>query len=390
MMFDSAKINEERLAQEFIRIAEIPSPSYRERDLADYLKGRLQKLGLDVEEDDAAEKIGGNCGNLLARLPGEERYPALLFCSHLDTVTPAEGVKVILENGVFRSRGDTVLGGDDKAGIAALLEFLEMLRESSHPHGTLEILFTVGEEQGLLGSRNFDCSRLKARFGYVLDSSGKPGAIVTAAPAQNVFHVTVRGKAAHAGFEPEKGVNAIKIASEVIARLQLGRIDAETTANIGVIKGGKATNIVPDAVFIQGEARSLDRKKLEALTAEIVAEFESVSKIPGARSEVRVTREYPEYRLAQEQPVVQFASQAISRAGLEVRLETSGGGSDANIFNAIPGLAVANLAVGMQQTHTTEEYLELEDLVAVVRILWEMLKLSTEGEGSAFDFLEKG
>lgn len=379
-MPETGEVNEKRLVQEFIKIAEIASPSYRERDVADYLKGRLQELGLNVEEDETAGKIGGNCGNLLARLPGDERYPAILFCSHMDTVSPAEGVKVVFQDGVFRSRGDTVLGGDDKAGIASLLELLEMLRESSLPHGPLEILLTVGEEQGLLGSRNFDCSKLKARFGYILDSSGEPGTIIVAAPAQNIFHVTVRGKAAHAGFEPEKGVNAIRIASEVITRLRLGRIDPETTANIGVIKGGKATNIIPDAVFIQGEARSLDRKKLDALTSEIVAEFESISKIPGARSDIRVTMEYPEYRLDPDLPVVKFASKAIARAGLKVRLETSGGGSDANIFNATPGLSVANLAVGMRQAHTTEESLELKDLVAVVRVLREMVKLNTCGE----------
>lgn len=375
-MPDIVKINEERLMQEFIKLAEIPSPSYREREIADYLNMRLQELGLTVEEDDTAAKIGGTCGNLLARLPGDESYPTLFFSSHMDTVTPAEGIKVDFQDGIFRSQGNTILGGDDKAGIAAILEILEMLQENLIPHGPLEILFTVGEEQGLQGSKNFDCSKLKATFGYVLDASGKPGNIIIAAPAQNIFHITVHGKAAHSGFEPESGVNAIRIASEVIARLRLGRIDEETTSNIGIIEGGKATNIVPDTVFIQGETRSLNRQKLNDLTSEIIKEFESISKIPGAKCELDVIFEYPEYHLSSDLPVVQFAREAITRSGLEPRLETSGGGSDANIFNQA-GLDVANLAVGMQGAHTTDETLEFKDLLATVRLLWEMIKLNT-------------
>ncbi len=369
------RINEERLFREFITLAEIDSPSLKERELADYLKNRLQGLGLTVEEDDTAAKIGGSAGNLLAHLPGDEGLAPLLFACHMDTVNPGEGVEVLFEDGVFRSKGDTVLGGDDKAGIASLLEVLEMIRENGQPHCPLEILLTVGEEHGLLGSKNFDTGKLSSKMGYVLDSTGSPGAIITAAPAQNVLYITVKGKAAHAGFEPERGVNAIRIASEAISRLRLGRIDEETTSNVGIIEGGKATNIVPDAVFIQGETRSLDRGKLDAITEEIIGEFEGIKEIPGANSDIRVTFEYPEYRLDPEQETVKFAAAAINRAGLDLRLETSGGGSDANIFNAA-GLPVANLAVGMQNAHTTDEFLDSQDLIHMVRILWEMIQLS--------------
>lgn len=371
-------VNEERLFQEFIKLAEIPSPSLKERELADYLKSRLQGFGFSVEEDETAAKIGGKTGNVLARLPGDERYPSLFFCCHMDTVVPADGVKVIFEDGVFRSEGDTVLGGDDKAGIAALLELLEMIKEQNQSHGMLEILLTVGEERGLLGSRNFDYGKLDADFGYILDSSGSPGAIITAAPAQNILNITVKGKSAHAGFEPELGVNAIRIASEVISRLPLGRIDEETTSNIGIIEGGKATNIIPDSVFIQGETRSLKREKLDDITSRIVKEFEQIKQIPGADCEIKVTMEYPEYRIDPKQYVIEFAAKAMERAGIKPRLESTGGGSDANIFNAA-GLQAANLAVGMQKAHTTEEYLDSRDLVSVVQILWEMIQLSTEG-----------
>ncbi|MGB4504451.1 MAG: M20/M25/M40 family metallo-hydrolase [Syntrophaceticus sp.] len=371
-----SRINKDRLFQEFITLAEIVSPSFKERELADYLKNRLNKLGLTVEEDDTAAKIGGSTGNLLARLPGREEFSPLFFACHMDTVTPCEGIRVIFEDGVFRPHGDTILGGDDKAGIACLLEVLAMLRDGGQPHCPLEILLTVGEEHGLLGSKNFDINRLSSRMGYVLDSNGFPGTIVTAAPAQNVLYITVKGRSAHAGFEPERGVNAIRIASEAISQLRLGRIDEETTSNIGIIEGGKATNIVPDVVYIQGETRSLDRNKLNDITEEIIREFEQIKEIPGAGSDIRVTFEYPEYRLEPDQQVVQFAAEAIKRAGLDVRLEISGGGSDANIFNAA-GMEVANLAVGMQNPHTTDEFLESQDLIDVVHILWEIIQLNS-------------
>jgi tripeptide aminopeptidase len=372
---ESSPINEERLFQEFIKLAEIASPSCRERQIADYLKKRLTELGLAVEEDDTAAKIGGNTGNLLARLPGQEGLEPLFFACHMDTVAPAEGVKVSFKEGVFRSHGDTVLGGDDKAGIACILEVLQVIRHEEPSHCPLEILFTVGEEKGLLGSKNFDISKVTAKTGYVLDATGSPGGIVIAAPAQNVLYITVKGKAAHAGFEPERGVNAIRIASEAISRLRLGRIDEETTSNIGIIEGGKATNIVPDAVYIEGETRSLDRVKLDVITDEITREFEKIKEIPGAKCDVRVVFEYPDYRLEPEQKIVGFAAQAVKRAGLDVRLETSGGGSDANIFNDA-GLQVANLAIGMQNAHTTEEYLESRDIIDVAHILWEMVQMS--------------
>lgn len=376
-------VNVERLTHEFLTLAEISSPSYKERELGNYLIKRLQGLGLFVEEDDAGEKIGGNCGNIFARLEGDEKYQTLLFSAHMDTVQPGEGVKPVLEDGVFRSDGSTVLGGDDKAGIAAVIELLEILREKKIPHGPLEVLFTVGEEQGLRGSKNFDFSRLSAQYGYVLDSSGKPGTIVVAAPTQSILNFTVRGKAAHAGIEPERGINAIQAAAHGLAGLRLGRIDAETTANIGVIKGGKAKNIVPDLVYLEGEVRSLNRKKMEALITEIIENFTKAVEAAGAKSEVRVNFEYPEFRLDLEMPVVRYASLAAEKADLQVRHETSGGGSDANIFNA-SGIPTANLGIGMQQVHTREEFLELHDLIDDVRWLFELVRVVAvrEGEGS--------
>lgn len=368
-------INEERITREFIRLAEIASPSFRERELADYVKYRFAQLGLEVMEDDTGDKIGGDCGNIYARLPGDQNRAAFFLCSHMDTVNPANGVKVVHNDGVFRSEGSTILGGDDKAGIAAIIEVIEMLQRQPLPHGDIEILLTVGEEQGLLGSKHFDSDRLKSNYGYVLDSSGKPGTMIVAAPAQNLLDVIIRGRAAHAGIEPERGINAIQVAGQALAQLTLGRIDAETTANMGVIQGGKATNIIPDSCFIQGEVRSLNRAKMDALTSQIVSEFTRVAQAAGAKSEVRVTFQYPEFRLDKSLSVFKIAAEAAGKAGLKISYETSGGGSDANIINAL-GKTAANLGIGMQQVHTTDEFLLLSDLVADARWLWEIIKFS--------------
>ncbi len=370
-MFDAG-----RLAAEFCRLAEISSPSLRERELADYLRERLTGLGLEVTEDGAGSRIGGNAGNIYARLPGEAGLPAVFFCAHMDTVEPASGVKVACEDGIFRSSGETVLGGDDKAGIAAIIAVLERAAGSTARRGTIEVVFTVAEEQGLLGSKSFDTRLLEARFGYVLDGEGDPGTIVVAAPAQNKIGLAVRGRAAHAGIDPEKGINAIQVAGIALARLRLGRLDAETTANIGVISGGKATNIVPDAVFLQGEARSLRRSRLEEVTREIVETFAQTAAAAGGSSEAVVEFLYPEFHLPESAPVVAVAAEAARRCGLAVRLATSGGGSDANIFNAA-GIPTANLGIGMRRVHTTEEH-----LVAVAAWLWEIVCLAAEGKGA--------
>lgn len=376
-------INEERITREFIRLAEIASPSFRERELADYIKYRFAQLGIDAMEDDTGDKIGGDCGNIYARLPGDKKRAAFFLCSHMDTVNPASGVKVKFKDGVFCSEGSTILGGDDKAGIAAILEVLELLQRRPLSHGDLEILLTVGEEQGLLGSKHFDCDQLQSQFGYVLDSSGNPGSMILAAPAQNLLDIIVRGRAAHAGIEPERGINAIQVAGQALAQLTLGRIDAETTANMGVIQGGKATNIIPDSCFIQGEVRSLNRKKMDKLTSQISSEFTRVADAAGARSEVRVTFQYPEFRLNKGLPVFKLAAMAAGKAGLKVSYETSGGGSDANIINAA-GKTAANLGIGMQKVHTTDEFLHLSDLIADARWLWEIVRLNaglSKGKG---------
>jgi tripeptide aminopeptidase len=273
---------------------------------------------------------------------------------------------------VIYSDGTTILGGDDKSGIAVILETIESLREDDLPHPPLEVVISVGEEVTLRGARLLDKRKLRARGGYVLDAGGPIGTIVTSAPSQDSLQITVYGKKAHAGSEPEKGINAIRVASEAIASMPLGRIDEETTANIGVIQGGVATNIVPDVVLIKGEARSRDDLKLAAQTAAMAAAFHEAAERHGARVEFKFTRSYSTYNWAEETPIVAQAMAAAHRLGLTPILEASGGGSDANVY-AEAGITCAALSTGMADVHTPQEHIAIADMVDATKLLREIL-----------------
>ncbi|MDP3043925.1 MAG: M20/M25/M40 family metallo-hydrolase, partial [Bacillota bacterium] len=276
-------INRRRLVDTFMTLAKTDSVSRRERGVVDHLAGLLADIGLEYFEDEAGQAINGTAGNLIAKVPGTTAGPPLLFCTHLDTVEPGNGVKPRVDGHVIRSAGETILGADDKAGIAAVLEAVRVLKEQELPHPPLELVFTVAEEIGLLGIRELDFSLVKARMGFVLDSDGTPGKVITRAPSQDRIVATVIGRAAHAGINPEDGVNAIQAAAKAIANLPLGRIDEETTANIGVIRGGQATNIVPERVYLEGETRSLDNNKRRSLTEHICQKMTEQVELAGAR-----------------------------------------------------------------------------------------------------------
>ena len=344
------------------------SVSGKERGMADLLKKKLTDLGLEVFEDDTGKKINTGTGNLIARLPGKGGGEPLMFCAHMDTVEPGRGISPVVEGGVIRSSGDTVLGADDKAGIAAILEAVRVIREKDLRHPDLELVFTVFEEGGLLGAKHLDTGLLKARLGYVLDSEGPPGTIVTSAPTQDRITATVYGRSAHAGICPEKGINAIGVAARAIAGMKIGRIDDETTSNIGVISGGKATNIVPDMVNIQGETRSLDRNKKKFQTGLMIEKLEQAAAEAGARVEIKVENLYREFNPAKDSQVVSLALEAAAKLGLEPRITSTGGGSDANIFNE-KGIASAILGIAMQNVHTTEEFIRIEDMAASSRLV---------------------
>ncbi|MDU4959518.1 MAG: M20/M25/M40 family metallo-hydrolase [Sporomusaceae bacterium] len=373
-------VNKERVLQEFFELVRITCRTKAEREVADVLKQKIAsyKWQVDVSEDEVGEKIGGNCGNVYFFLKGNVAgAPAMLLSAHLDCVEPSAGVEPVLKDGIITSAGDTILGGDDKAGVVAIMEALRVVHERNLPHGDIQVVFTVAEEGGVNGSKNMDPSWLKADFGFALDSSGTPGKIVTEAPGQNKIDVVVHGKTAHAGLAPEEGVNAIVVAGKALAALQQGRIDSETTANVGQIRGGGATNIVPDKVELFCEARSRDMAKLEAQTQSMVATFEQVAAENGAKATVTVKKAYGPFVLAADSLPVQTAVRAANAVGLTPSTEATGGGSDANFFNAY-GVPTAVLAVGMSKVHTTDEYIREEHLYQTAAWVTAIIQAASE------------
>ncbi|HIE12937.1 MAG TPA: M20/M25/M40 family metallo-hydrolase [Desulfotomaculum sp.] len=371
-------VNRDRLLSEFLELVQIDSVSGRERKVCDLLKKRLGSLGLQVVEDDAGGTGALAAGNIVARLAATADGPHLLFCAHMDTVEPGEGIKpVVGEDGVVRSRGETILAADDKAGIAAIMEALRTICEQKIEHGEITVAFTICEETGLLGAKRLAPS-VKADFGFVLDSTGPPGGVVVRAPSQDKITATIYGKAAHAGVDPEKGINAIYVAAQAIAAMKLGRIDPETTANIGIISGGKATNIVPDCVYLEGEVRSLANKRRAENTDRICRTIEETARKAKARAEIKVDLLYEGFGFQKEAPVIELVRRAMRRRGIEAVLNQSGGGSDANVLNA-RGIPTVNLSTGMENVHTTDEQIAVTDIVTTAQIVLELV-LCARGE----------
>ncbi|HID02245.1 MAG TPA: M20/M25/M40 family metallo-hydrolase [Desulfobacterales bacterium] len=376
----SYPIKKERLADIFTQLCEIDSPSFEERPIADFMTELLTELGAEsVIEDESARETGSNAGNLIARFPGTVDKAPIFFACHMDTVSPGRGVEVCRTGDIFSSRGNTILGGDDKSGIAALVEMIRVLHEDKLPHGPIEILLTTCEEVGLLGAKNIDSSLVRSKYGYALDSTGI-NRVVTGAPAANRLKIKVHGIAAHAGSNPEQGVSAFCLAARAIADLRLGRLDEQSTANFGLIRGGVARNIVPDLITIEGEVRSHSPEKLEDYTREIESTFRNVvmgwsSQVGGSVQpsvEITVEPEYPVMRLGDDEPVIARAKRAADILERELAFEVSGGGSDANIFNSY-GLQTAIIATGMAKVHTTDECIDLRDMVTVTELLLAIL-----------------
>lgn len=351
--------NEARIVKTFLQLVQIDSPTGHEGQIASVLTDMLRGMGLHVRGDAA--------GNVIATLDGEGE--PILLSAHMDTVEPGRGIKPIVKDGMITSDGTTILGGDCKAGIAAILETLQCLRDSGARHLPLEIVLSVAEEGGLNGAKKLDVSALRSKVGLVLDSGGPIGTIVRQAPSQDSLRVVIHGKASHAGAEPEKGINAIVVAAEAVAHMPLGRIDEETTANIGKISGGVATNIVPDRVEMAGEARSLKNEKLAAQTDRMVKAIETASARRGAKADIEVHHAYDAYFLPDDDPWIRQLVAACARAGFNPVLHSSGGGSDANIYNG-KGLRCAVTSVGMAKGHTTEEYIAIADMVAAARLVY--------------------
>ncbi|MEG0068998.1 M20/M25/M40 family metallo-hydrolase [Cetobacterium sp.] len=365
-------VQENRIVKNFLEMVKISSPSKNERAIGDYLINVLKELGLEVTEDNAGEINGGNCGNIIGVLKaeGKKKY---LFSAHMDTVVPCEKINPIVENGIIKSDGTSVLGGDDKGGIAAIIEMLQVIKENKLDHPEIVVVFSMAEEIGLLGSKAFEIEKYSIDYGFILDSSGKPGKIITKAPSAARGKLTIVGKPAHAGISPENGINALTVAAHAITKIKLGRVDAETTSNIGVVSGGQATNIVMPTVELDYEARSLSNEKLNLLLEETFEIFEKVCKEFGATFENKVNVEYPGFALDDNEKVIEIVMDACKKIDLKGETASSGGGSDTNIYNS-KGIPSVNLAVGMTKVHTLEEYIEIKDLVDLSKMLVEIIK----------------
>lgn len=380
------KINSRRLGNTFLELASIDSPSGSEGEIAARVKKICsEELGMEVREDNSKKDTGAGSGNIAATFNGSFDVPPLFFNAHLDTVEPGIGVMPVLENGIFFSQGDTVLGADDKAGISIMIEAMRIVQESGIECGILEMLFTVSEEIGLVGAKAMDPDFIKARYGYALDSS-YPDAVITNAPEAIKFEAEFVGKAAHAGLQPEQGISAIQMAAKAVAGLNLGRIDEETTANIGLVSGGQANNIIPERCVLSGEVRSHKKEKLARTRDSILeamhkacVEAAALCNTDEGRKDAPpflrtvVKEDYPLMAVPETSPLVTTVLNAGEKLGRDLKLTKTGGGSDANIFNG-KGIETIILGIGMNDVHTTQENIHIDDMIRTTALVVEIIK----------------
>jgi tripeptide aminopeptidase len=366
-------VNRDRMVNEFIQLVKVDSLSRQERKMADLLKEKILAEGIEPYEDDAGKKIGGNSGNIIFTVKGSKEAPTILMMAHMDTVVPGIGKTPVIEGNIIKTDGKTILGGDDAAGIECIFEALRIVKENSIAHGDIQVAFTIAEETGLLGAKNLDYSKINAKYGFVMDGGGTIGSVAITAPSQNKINVTVNGKAAHAGMEPEKGISAIQIAAEAVTRMKLGRIDDETTANVGVIKGGLATNIICDKIEIKAEARSRNQEKLQSQTNHMKQCFEEAALKFGGSVDFRSELEYPAYSIKEDSNIINILEKAAKESGIDLLLEATGGGSDTNIING-KGIEAVDLSIGMDKVHSVEEQISIDDMVKATEFLVAIIK----------------
>ena len=355
-------INQDRLVDTFSALVRIDNPSGQEAAMAAHLVERCTALGFVCEQDAK--------GNVYGRRSGVG--DPILLTAHMDSVAPAEGKQAVVRDGVIYSAGDTVLGADDLAAIAAFLEGIEAAFEQHQPIRAVEVLWTVEEETGLYGARATETERLKSQLAIAFDMNGPVGQICVGSPAHDTFTAFVYGQASHAGVAPEKGISAIQIAAEGIAAMQLGRIDDETTANIGLISGGKANNIIPDQVELQGEARSRSLDKLDHQMQQMQSALETAAERFGGRVEFHHERHYGPSVLAAHDEIVQVAQAAIQSIGITPQLVVTGGGSDVSILTG-KGIQAANLSIGYEEIHSTNEHIPVAELAKAAQIIEKIL-----------------
>ena len=357
-----------RVLDTFLEAVRIDSPSGEEATFARWCVDRLTALGCDVRVDGTAEATGSDVGNVIAELAATAAGATIVLSAHLDTVEPGRGIEPIVEDGVVRSARDTVLGSDDKAGIAVILEALSVLRETGRPHARIRVLLTTGEEVGLRGAHAIDAADCAGDVALVLDAAGEVGGIVIGAPTHCTFTATFHGVAAHAGVHPEKGRSAVLMAARAIALMPIGRLDAQTTSNVGAISGGGATNVVPAECVLRGECRSLDAARVAEVRDAMDAAMRSAAGEAGGSVDVEWKKEYDGYQYGDGDPALAIVEAGVRAAGFEPYLFFTGGGSDANVLTS-KGLPSIALSCGMTDVHGTGETIAVAEMEALVRVL---------------------
>lgn len=376
----SVIVDKARLKEEFLNLVRISSESLAEKDLADYLAGVFHDLADEIIYDNSQVKTGSNTSNMIIKVRGKRKAPPLLLCAHLDTVIPGKNVKPIVDGDVIRSDGTTILGSDCKSGIAIIIETIKSLKEQNVEHGDIEILFTVCEEIGLLGAKRLDYSLIESKFCFALDSGGVMR-IINKAPSSNKIRFKIFGVGAHAGLEPENGISAIQVASRAVDLMKLGRIDFETTANIGTVHGGSATNIIPNLVVLDGEARSHDPEKLKMQTElmrkavmKAVSDYKRDGGSDLPRFEEEILLEYERFAISEDDGMLMLCKDAAQMMGDELKIVAAGGGSDANIFNK-HGINSVILSTGMTDVHTVKESANINDMYKNACLLINIIRL---------------
>lgn len=367
-------INNERMLQTFMEYVKVDSETKNEKAIGERIIKDLKELGLEVYTDEAGKKLNSNGNNIYCHIPGTIDSETMLFSAHMDTVTPGIGIDPYIDGDYIKSNGNTILGGDDKAGIVAILEALRTIKENNLPHRPLEIVFTICEEGGVNGVKEVEFSRLNAKKGIVLDSGGSPSHIITEAPGQTRIFAKVIGKASHAGAHPETGISAIIVASEAVSNMKLLRIDSETTANIGTFKAEGATNIVSPLVEIVAEARSRSTAKLNEQTSHMIDCLKRSCEKHGAQLEYHIENCYYSYVLNPEDEQIKLIANVCEDLGLEVIKLPSGGGSDANVFN-LNGIKTVNIGAGMELAHTTDERLNIKDFKNAAEVVLKIMTM---------------
>jgi tripeptide aminopeptidase len=372
MHVEESRVDTARVLETFLEAVRIDSPSGEEGRFATWCAERLGALGCTVRFDDSRSRTGSDTGNLIAELPSTDAGMTIVFSAHMDTVEPGRGIRPVVRDGVVYSEGETILGSDDKAGIAGIIEVLTVLHDGSLPHGPVRILLTTGEELGLQGAKALEEAECTGDLCLVLDAHGPVGGIVTAAPTHHTFRAIFRGVAAHAGVEPEKGISALVMAANAVSAMRIGRLDEATTANVGEIKGGRATNVVTAECLLTGECRSLDPAKAEAVRLEMDGAMRTAAASLGGTVELSWTKEYDGFRFDESDPLLVLVEGACRDIGAEPLRFSTGGGSDGNVLSG-KGLKTLVMACGMSEVHGTSEHVAVSDLGALARLLLAVL-----------------